>query len=101
MEISEYPRHAYMKTMTNEACNQQYGENIFIRDSILCAYGKYGIGLCHGDSGNGLILNDKLIGIGLFNVPEGVPCGDGKPNQFTRISSYFEWIKEQVDAEVL
>ena len=79
-----------------------YGE--YIDDAVLCAVGKfdvYGVGLCHGDGGNPLVENGRLIGIALWDVPENVPCAIGNPNQFTRVSSYIDWIENHVNVSIV
>lgn len=42
-----------------------------------------------GDSGGPLVANGELIGI----VSWGKPCAVGKPDVFTRVYYYREWIK--------
>lgn len=105
MQDAVYARFIYLKTLANDDCIQKYGGNAseFIDESILCAssnFVTYGVGLCHGDSGNPLISNGQLVGIALWDVPEPLPCAIGKPDQYTRISSYISWIKYHVNVSV-
>lgn len=58
-----------------------------IYDSTLCALADFR-GICYGDSGSALVTNNSLVGIASW----GVPCAVGKPDQFTRISSFYDWI---------
>lgn len=106
MKDAVYSRFIYLKTLTNEDCIQKYGGNAseFIDESILCAFSSfstYGVGLCHGDSGNPLIFKDQLVGIALWDVVESSPCAIGKPDQYTRISSYISWIKNHANVSVI
>lgn len=105
MQEAGYARFIYLKTLSNEDCMQKYGENAskFIDDSILCAFSSfstYGVGLCHGDAGNPLVLNGRLVGIALWDVAESSPCAIGKPDQYTRISSYLSWITNHVNVSI-
>jgi len=103
MEKSEYIRSIYLKTLKNDDCIQMYGQpaSTFMDDSILCAYYKYGVGLCHGDSGNPLVLSGRVVGIALVDIPENAPCAIGKPDRFTRVSSYLDWIKNHVNVSIV
>lgn len=57
-----------------------------------CTYNKYGEGACKGDSGGPLVYLGQLAGI----VSWGQPCAVGKPDIFTKVSSYLEWIQENI-----
>ena len=47
-----------------------------------------------GDSGGPLVQEDgSLIGI----VSWGVPCGQGMPDIFTKVSEYKDWIDSEID----
>jgi secreted trypsin-like serine protease len=49
---------------------------------------------CMGDSGGPLVQDDgSLIGI----VSWGVPCGQGMPDIFTKVSEYKDWIDSVID----
>lgn len=102
MQISEYSYFIYVSTLLKEDCIQKYEGNAseFVDDSILCGFSRYGVGLCHGDAGDPLVLNNRLIGIALWDVPESSPCAIGKPNFFTRISSYLNWIENYVNVNI-
>lgn len=54
----------------------------------ICTFTKEGEGACHGDSGGPLIIGDKVCGV----VSRGLPCALGKPDIYTRVSSYVQWI---------
>lgn len=106
-----YSKSIYLTTLTNDECNQRLGSTTSlpksIDQSILCAFYKYGIGLCHGDAGTPLMqgpmfgTENILIGIGIWNVAESEPCGIGLPDQFTRISHYLSWIRKHVNVAII
>lgn len=83
-----------LTTISNVECVARHTverkRNIY--ETTLCAYDDIGIGICYGDSGSALVANDRLIGIASW----GKPCAIGKPDQFTRISSFYDWIMEHV-----
>lgn len=100
---SEYSRFSYVNTLSNEDCIQKYGEpaSKIVDNYILCGNSNYGVGLCHGDAGDPFTLNNRLIGIALWEVPESSPCASGKPNFFIRISSYISWIQNYVNVNIV
>lgn len=55
-----------------------------------------GEGTCFGDSGGPLVLNDSLIGL----VSWGIPCAIGRPDMFTRVSSFVDWVTTYTDVTV-
>ena len=59
--------------------------------SNLCTANEKGQGACQGDSGGGLVdpKTNTLCGI----VSWGIPCAKGKPDVFTRVSWFLDWIK--------
>lgn len=67
-----------------------------VHDNSICAYsGKFGNGICVGDSGNPLVYNNTLIGVSTWASPD---CADGHPDGFHRISSFTHWIDEVLKA---
>ncbi|XP_033346598.1 chymotrypsin-1-like [Bombus vosnesenskii] len=62
-----------------------------VQSSHICTYTKVGEGACHGDSGGPLIHDDVQIGVVSF----GQPCAVGKPDVYTRVSSFIPWINSQ------
>lgn len=82
-----------VQTMTNPECRSKVNKVPTVYDfGTLCAYSgdaKRRIG--HGDAGGPLVHMNALIGIISWN-PQVV--GNVKPEGFTRISAYFEWIKK-------
>lgn len=80
-----------MKTITNLECVsrhlEEYHDHIYI--GSLCAFARDGQGTCFKDSGSPLIADGQLIGV----VSWAEPCAVGRPDGFTRVSSFLGWIK--------
>lgn len=68
-------------------------ETVF--DTQLCTFNAFGKGACKGDSGGPLIYQEKnkLVGI----VSWGKPCALGKPDIFTDVAQYLDWIEQGID----
>lgn len=65
-----------------------------VDDNTLCAYSnEIGRGMCYGDSGGPLVADGQLIGLVSWCVPYGL----GRPDVFTRISTYASWMQEIID----
>jgi secreted trypsin-like serine protease len=60
--------------------------------SHICTLTKSGEGACYGDSGSALVAEGVQIGIVSF----GVPCAQGAPDVYTRVSAFQDWLKEHV-----
>ncbi|XP_034671346.1 chymotrypsin-1 [Drosophila subobscura] len=50
-------------------------------------------GTCHGDGGSGAVYNEKLIGLTNFVVGA---CGSRYPDVFVRVSSFHDWLQQQI-----
>jgi len=91
-------RYAQIYTLSNERCRQRLGNNSHIVfSSTLCAALHRGVGLCLGDAGVPLVASNRLIGIGSGFF---TPCGSERPDLYTRISSYLDWILENTNVTV-
>lgn len=79
--------------ISNDECKKMHKDFLarFVYNSTICAFQHSGIGCRKGDSGSPLVLNNQLIGVMSWGDPSGV----GKPDQYTRITSYLDWITEQ------
>ncbi|KAK1135836.1 Chymotrypsin-1 [Melipona bicolor] len=73
---------------TQSKCKQAHSR---VQASHICTYTKVGEGACHGDSGGPLVVNGVQVGIVSF----GQPCAVGKPDVYTRVSSFVSWIDSQ------
>ncbi|XP_053676157.1 trypsin delta-like [Anopheles nili] len=63
-----------------------YDARIF--DNTLCSSSPIGQGTCLGDAGSPLVHGAELHGI----VSWGIPCGEGYPDVYARVSSHRGWI---------
>uniref|UniRef100_A0A182N2T7 Peptidase S1 domain-containing protein n=1 Tax=Anopheles dirus TaxID=7168 RepID=A0A182N2T7_9DIPT len=78
-----------VNTLSNDECASFLGaEGWRIGSSSLCTLTREGQGICGGDEGGALVLDNYAIGV----VSWGVPCAVGRPDVFTRISSVRSWI---------
>uniref|UniRef100_A0A182QRS9 Peptidase S1 domain-containing protein n=1 Tax=Anopheles farauti TaxID=69004 RepID=A0A182QRS9_9DIPT len=59
-----------------------------IYDSTICSSSPIGEGTCLGDAGSPLVHGAELHGI----VSWGIPCGEGYPDVYARVSSHRGWI---------
>ncbi|XP_018403821.1 PREDICTED: chymotrypsin-1-like [Cyphomyrmex costatus] len=75
-----------------DKCIQAHWGYHMIEPSHICTFTTLGEGACHGDSGGPLVFNGVQIGIVSF----GVPCALGRPDVFTRVSSFKEWIQKYI-----
>lgn len=57
----------FVKSITNEDCALKTTEEVHV--SHLCALSSFGEGLCSGDSGNPLVLDNELVGIASLSEP--------------------------------
>ncbi|KAK4873168.1 hypothetical protein RN001_015197 [Aquatica leii] len=75
-----------------EKCKTEFPGSVYpVIDSNICAFSKYGVGACLGDSGEPLVSNNKQIEITSWVAP----CGIGYPDAYTRVSNYYDWIETQ------
>ncbi|KAH0954017.1 hypothetical protein HN011_007056 [Eciton burchellii] len=63
-----------------------------VTNNNICTLNKQGEGACHGDSGGPLVADGEQIGV----VSWGIPCAKGRPDVFTRVYSYLDWIKQHI-----
>ncbi|XP_015113983.1 chymotrypsin-2-like [Diachasma alloeum] len=59
----------------------------------ICTFTKVGEGACHGDSGGPLTSDGVLVGLVSF----GYPCAFGYPDVFTRVWTFMDWVKENME----
>lgn len=83
-----------MKTLTNEECKEKQIPDFveYLNEGNLCVFKAAGAGMCMGDSGGPLAINGELVGL----VSWGVKCAKGYPDVFTRISTFGDWLKENM-----
>lgn len=77
-------------TITNAACASALSEvDYSVYPNQICTFTRSGQGVCIGDYGSPLVINDVLVGV----VSWGYHCGIGSPDVYTRVSSYIDWIQ--------
>ncbi|KAJ3654339.1 hypothetical protein Zmor_013533 [Zophobas morio] len=76
---------AAVQPVTPKKCHEAWKGIYYPR--LICTTSE-GNATCVGDSGGPLICENKLAGVVCF----GEPCGTGKPDTFTAISYYNDWI---------
>lgn len=88
-----------MRVIPNDVCINMHKKKyrLFIYDSILCTFAGYGAGTCNGDSGGVFVVNNKIVGI----LSWGDPCAIGKPDQFTRVSDYIDFIETHTKIKIV
>ncbi|XP_011156956.1 chymotrypsin-1-like [Solenopsis invicta] len=87
-------RKLMMNAMLPGECQRLHGTAMKVAQSELCTLTSYGTGLCHGDSGSGLVRNKDNCIIGL--VSGGRPCARGYPDIFTNVWHYKSWIENKM-----
>ncbi|KAK9758553.1 Trypsin [Popillia japonica] len=87
-ETSEHLLYVEAKTMTNQQC-QSYGYS----KNVICTVAYFEKGVCLGDSGGPLVANEKQIGIASYVIGD---CAIGNPDVYTKVSTYIEWIKDNM-----
>jgi len=79
-----------LKIYSSEKCQRLAWQ---ISDNHICTLTRAGEGVCYGDSGSALLTKEGVqIGIASFVFP----CALGKPDMFTKVSNYQDWIKEHM-----
>ncbi|XP_011867932.1 PREDICTED: chymotrypsin-1-like [Vollenhovia emeryi] len=83
------------KAMLPEECQAYHSFLMHINKNEVCTLITKGTGLCHGDSGSGLIQDSDGTIIGL--VSGGRPCATGYPDVYTNVFRYVSWINEKMN----
>lgn len=81
------------KTITTDDCDARhtdYSEEYFV--NTICSLNEIGQGICFGDSGGSLVVGDYVVGIASWVIP----CAQGYPDVYARVSSHFDWIVGEV-----
>lgn len=77
--------------LSDQECVQQADIPVVARVQI-CTLAGIGRGKCAGDTGGPLIADGRLIGLS----SSAVPCAQGIPDVYTRVSVFHAWIVETV-----
>lgn len=83
-----------LKTIDLARCQKMLG-TLPVVDSQVCTFNRIGQGACNGDSGGPLVFNGYQIGI----VSWGIPCAKGKPDVFTNVYAFKDWIYMNAELE--
>ncbi|XP_055705680.1 chymotrypsin-2-like [Phlebotomus papatasi] len=79
-----------VQTLTNADCRARHNiiNRQFVHDNTICTFTRQGEGMCNGDSGSALFVGNTAIGV----VSWGIPCAQGFPDNFARVSSHRNWL---------
>lgn len=80
-----------------QVCREKFGKKLNVADEQLCAGGVFLKDSCSGDSGGPLmrLVDGTWILEGIVSFGRG--CGLEQPAIYTRLRSYIEWIKDNVE----
>lgn len=89
-----------LRIIAQDTCARLHSSSyqVLIHNSTLCTFIGYGAGTCHGDSGGPLVINNQLVGVLSWGEAE---SEKRKPDQFTRISEFTEWIQKKTGIEII
>uniref|UniRef100_A0A8D0HCL6 Transmembrane serine protease 3 n=1 Tax=Sphenodon punctatus TaxID=8508 RepID=A0A8D0HCL6_SPHPU len=102
-DTTESMNYASVPLISNRVCNHREVYGGIVASSMLCAgYLKGGVDTCQGDSGGPLACEDlntwKLVGTTSF----GEGCAEvNKPGVYSRVTSFLDWIHEQMQVGFL
>ncbi|XP_036224578.2 chymotrypsin-1 [Bactrocera oleae] len=85
------------QTISNKECAQS---GFRITANELCALGERGHGACVGDSGGPLTISNgtpQLVGIVSYGT---ATCAQGRPDVYTRVSSFLPYINRVISSEI-
>lgn len=85
-------QHAELPTITNEECQ---AKGMPAGKTEVCTFDSFGKGACGGDSGGPLALNDGELLVGVVSYGARF-CATGRPDVFTRVSEFVDWIDENI-----
>ncbi|XP_011505645.1 PREDICTED: chymotrypsin-1-like [Ceratosolen solmsi marchali] len=81
---------ASFRVLSNYECSLRV--QFVVRSQHLCIFSDDAAGACYGDSGSGLIFNGELVAVASFVQP----CAEGKPDVYTRVQPYLNFITNRV-----
>jgi len=94
----------YTEVVSNQRCQQIYGEPGLIKDSHICL-GELGKSACSGDSGGPAVYVDPATShayvVGVTSMGDD-HCNSGNkfaPGIFARVTSYLTWIKNTIQGD--
>ncbi|XP_050344567.1 brachyurin-like [Nymphalis io] len=92
----QFLSHVTMNVISNSVCSLAYP--VAIRPSNICTRTIGGTSTCRGDSGGPLVVqrNDKPVLIGLTSFGSAFGCEIGFPAAFVRVTSYLDFINQNL-----
>ncbi|XP_058838574.1 chymotrypsin-2-like [Topomyia yanbarensis] len=99
-QLSDKLQFILLRVIGEEQCRSKLD---FIGDGHICTFTKEGEGICGGDSGSPLVSEGKAIGVASFGLGYRPykTCAAGLPDGFSRVSHYYDWIKDNIRRNVL
>ncbi|KPI98612.1 Chymotrypsin-2 [Papilio xuthus] len=79
-----------LNAISLDDCREAHKNINPVFESQICALTKEGEGACHGDSGGPLVREGRQVGV----VSWGIPCAKGKPDVYTKVESFMDWIEK-------
>lgn len=87
-------KYVELTTYPNKKCSELLPRGL-VKDEMVCAYSGFGRGICQGDSGSPLILDNQIIAVSSWAKY----CASGYPDGFTRVSPFVNWIAQVMKQE--
>lgn len=82
-------QYLMVRIWDTRTCMRSHGMGRFrVTKNNVCTLNRKRQGICSGDSGGPLVANGRIIGI----VSWGGRCAAGRPDVFTKVSAYVDWI---------
>jgi Trypsin len=100
--MSEHLQYVKLKTLSEVECRNRV-TLLYLRGQIpflpfvmdkICTVAPVEQGICFGDSGSGLIVNGKLVGVASYIL---AMCPSQYPEFFARVSSFTNWIDSHIN----
>lgn len=85
----EYLNTLATTTITNEEC---INFNNLLTDNVICTMNPRNQGVCFGDEGGPLVVDNFIVGVVMMVYN----CGVGFPDFHARVSSHHSWILSHV-----
>lgn len=87
-----------LHVISNDECIKRHitTYKLLVHNSTLCTFVGNGSRTYLGDSGGALVINNRLVGILSWGI-----TNKEKPDQFTRISEFTEWIEEKTGIQAM
>lgn len=93
---TELLQKMYIRTISNDVCEEMYSithRGPYVVEQKLCILSGPRTSVCSGDSGSPVIIDGKVAGVLSWRT---MPCGDGLPDVFIRVSVVREWILSNI-----